>query len=287
LITNISRFQIRVADIYVVLQIVFEVTMKEEDKYVGYRFFLQRKQLKLTQPEVGELCGVTGKTIGLWEKGSPIPSNQLTVLFENDFDIYYILTGGELQSELMIYPETDEATNKPLDSISCENRHPDNSSFTKSDASSLEASPTKEPFSDDYAMIPLYDLAAAAGSGITVNSEDIIDSLAFKKTWLKNTLNTSPDDLYLISIEGESMEPTLRPGDLILIDRIDSTAKRDGIYVIRIDDALLVKRIQRLPGNIIKVSSDNPTYEPFQINIADKREDIAIIGRVVWTGRRV
>jgi len=116
--------------------------MKEEDKYVGHRFLLQRKQLKLTQPEVGELCGVTGKTIGFWEKGSPIPSNQLTVLFENDFDIYFILTGGELQSELMIYPETDEVTNKPLDSISCDNSHPDNSSFTKSDASPLEASPT-------------------------------------------------------------------------------------------------------------------------------------------------
>ena len=83
------------------------------------------------------------------------------------------------------------------------------------------------------------------------------------------------------------MEPTLRPGDIILIDKSNSAASRDGIYVIRIDNALLVKRVQRLPGNIIKISSDNPTYEPFEVNAADKHEDIAIIGRVVWTGRRV
>ena len=84
------------------------------------------------------------------------------------------------------------------------------------------------------------------------------------------------------------MEPTLRPGDVILIDRRQATdVPRDGIYVIRIGDTLLVKRIQRLPGKRVKVKSDNAAYEPFELDLHQQNGEIDIIGRVVWAGRRM
>ncbi|WP_275100104.1 S24 family peptidase [Sedimenticola hydrogenitrophicus] len=142
--------------------------------------------------------------------------------------------------------------------------------------------------SEEYALVPLYDVRAAAGHGAVVEEEQIIDSLAFKRQWIQQELHASPGDLYLIYVDGESMEPTLRPGDVILVDRRSAQAvPRDGIYVLRMDGSLLVKRLQRLPGRQVKVTSDNPAYEPFNLSLEAPGEDLAIVGRVVWTGRRM
>jgi len=139
-----------------------------------------------------------------------------------------------------------------------------------------------------YAAIPLYDVHAAAGSGAVVDSEHVVDFLHFKQDWIRHELHAKPADLYLIYVDGESMEPTLRPGDVILVDRRDHLQARDGIYVLRMDGTLLVKRLQRLPGGIINVSSDNASYRPFDLKASDlEGTDFAIVGRVVWTGRRM
>lgn len=141
---------------------------------------------------------------------------------------------------------------------------------------------------EEYALVPLYDVRAAAGHGAVVEEEKVTDSLAFKRQWIHQELHANPADLYLIYVDGESMEPTLRPGDVILVDRRSAQAvPRDGIYVLRMDGSLLVKRLQRLPGRKVKVTSDNPAYEPFELALDAPGEDLAIIGRVVWSGRRM
>lgn len=141
---------------------------------------------------------------------------------------------------------------------------------------------------EDYALVPLYDVRAAAGHGAIVEHEQVVDWLAFKREWLRRELHARAADLYLIEVDGESMEPTLRPGDVILVDHRSAQAvPRDGIYVMRMDGSLLVKRLQRLPGRKVKVASDNNAYEPFELDIDAPGEDVSIIGRVVWTGRRM
>ena len=75
------------------------------------------------------------------------------------------------------------------------------------------------------------------------------------------------------------MEPTIKATELLLVDRA-STRPADGIYVLRLEGNLLVKRLQCLPGGQIKVSSDNPAYEPFIVRM-DDGADFAILGRVV------
>jgi len=139
-----------------------------------------------------------------------------------------------------------------------------------------------------YAAIPLYDVRAAAGGGAVVDQEQAVDFLHFKQEWIRQELRASPSDLYLIYVDGESMEPTLRPGDIILVDHRDQAQARDGVYVLRLDGTLLVKRLQKLPGGIIEVTSDNPAYKSFTLKLAEmKEQNFDIIGRVVWTGRRM
>ena len=154
---------------------------------------------------------------------------------------------------------------------------------------SKDQAPAYATGTGDYCYIPLYDVRAAAGGGAVVDREQIVDFLSFKSEWIRVQLHAAPQDLYLIHVEGESMEPTLRPGDVILVDhRAAGSLPRDGIYVLRMDDTLLVKRLQRLPGGVIEVTSDNPAYKPFSINTQTMaQENMDIIGRVVWCGRRM
>lgn len=141
---------------------------------------------------------------------------------------------------------------------------------------------------EDYSLVPLYDVSASAGHGALVESEQVIDYLVFKREWLRSELHATEGDLYLIEVDGESMEPTLRPGDIILIDRRNAgNIPRDGVYVLRLNGSLLVKRLQRMPGHTVRVSSDNAAYSPFNLAMDAADEDREIIGRVVWSGRRM
>lgn len=139
---------------------------------------------------------------------------------------------------------------------------------------------------DSYTYIPLYDVHASAGHGTFVEGENIVDVLAFRRDWIAKELMVSPKDLALIFVDGESMEPTLRPGDMILIVKQDNGPIKDGVYAVRLEDTVLVKRLQRLPGERIEVSSDNPAYKPFSIELKKSHKDFTIIGRVIWAGRR-
>lgn len=146
----------------------------------------------------------------------------------------------------------------------------------------------------DYMYLPLYDVQAAAGHGAVVEHEEVVDFLAFKKAWIRRELGADPNDLYLISVEGDSMEPALRPGDVILVDRRQAwTVPKDGVYVLHMDGSLLVKRLQSMPGGKIRVTSDNPAYTPFDLDRrwVDEHQNDAngsgVIGRVVWSGRRM
>ncbi|RJP17215.1 MAG: helix-turn-helix transcriptional regulator [Deltaproteobacteria bacterium] len=140
--------------------------------------------------------------------------------------------------------------------------------------------------SSDYAFIPLYDVRAAAGSGATVDSEEIMDLLVINRTWVRQQIGSDPAGLSFLYVEGDSMEPLLRPGEMILMDLGAANVPVDGIYVIRVDGHLMVKRIQREPGNVLTCSSANPAYKPITLDPSDGR-DFAVIGRVVWHGRNL
>ena len=140
-----------------------------------------------------------------------------------------------------------------------------------------------------YVAIPLYNgVRAAAGAGAVASHERSDDALMFQEEWIRFELGARPQDLYLIRVGGDSMEPTLRSGDAILVDRRATRPDREGVYILRMGEMLLVKRLQALPGGRVRITSDNPTFSPYEVAIPDLQGDeIAIIGRVVLVGRRL
>src|SRR5439155_26976377 len=93
-------------------------------------------------------------------------------------------------------------------------------------------------------------------------------------------------NLSIVRVEGDSMSPTLNAGDDILVDLGDASERlRDGIYVLRVDEAVVVKRLALHPmGRRVTVQSDNPAYPDWpDCNLSE----IQCIGRVIWAGRKV
>jgi phage repressor protein C with HTH and peptisase S24 domain len=78
----------------------------------------------------------------------------------------------------------------------------------------------------------------------------------------------------IINIKGDSMTPTFKDNDFILVD-IANTVLADGVFVFRVNDELYVKRLQRLPNKVVALS-DNSNYIPF-----DLPENTEIVARVV------
>ncbi|MET0238722.1 MAG: S24 family peptidase [Sphingobium sp.] len=133
--------------------------------------------------------------------------------------------------------------------------------------------------------VPRLPLGASAGAGSLDEDERPEGAIAFPERVLRD-LGGRPDSLSLIRVDGESMAPTLGHGDDIMVDRSDGAERlRDGIYVLRLDDALMVKRVaMTLRRDRFSVRSDNPAYPDWEdVDPAS----VAIVGRVIWAGRRI
>lgn len=138
----------------------------------------------------------------------------------------------------------------------------------------------------EFVFIPRYNLKAAAGHGAVVDDETPMFSMAFRRYWVENYLHASPADLAVISVKGDSMEGLLNNKDVILLNTADNQPT-SGLYVLRVEGDLIVKRVQRLPGATLRVISANEAYPTFEVDLNNPPNDFDIIGRVVWYGRQI
>lgn len=109
--------------------------------------------------------------------------------------------------------------------------------------------------------IPRYEIQASAGDGLSVLSEEVADYFTVSREWIMRYCPAGAK-LGLIEAKGDSMDPTIRDGDGLII-RLDVTRAdvgSGGIFVLNYNGNLLVKRIQvQLDGTVI-VASDNINY---------------------------
>lgn len=138
----------------------------------------------------------------------------------------------------------------------------------------------------DLTRLPVYDLRLSAGPGAWCEDDgEPVAFQPFSHSWLRSVTRAPVTKLMIVRVDGDSMEPQLHHGDHIMIDTTATQPSRDGIYALRHDDALLVKRLSVNPANgTLTVSSDNPRYKTWEDIPSDH---LTIIGRVVWTGRCV
>jgi phage repressor protein C with HTH and peptisase S24 domain len=107
--------------------------------------------------------------------------------------------------------------------------------------------------------------------------------LALRHDWVRTACGVEPDNLLLEIAAGDSMRPTIRNGDTMLIDTADRMLRNIGVYVLQVNDQRLVKRVQRKHDGSLVLISDNGTYQPDIMDPAAAAA-VLVVGRVVWAG---
>lgn len=130
----------------------------------------------------------------------------------------------------------------------------------------------------NYVVVPQYNVAASAGAGVVNGGEECNGGLSFSRHWI-NKRGLQPNSLKVISVSGDSMSPVLNDGDKVLVDVSDTVPKSGRAYVLLQGDELLVKYCQLLPDGMLRVSSANPNYPTYDIDLA-KTPGVSIVGRV-------
>ncbi|WP_204166550.1 XRE family transcriptional regulator [Tritonibacter mobilis] len=131
----------------------------------------------------------------------------------------------------------------------------------------------------EFVQIARYEVEASAGNGSEVASEDAAQSYAFNRKWLGKR-GLKPDTLSVISVRGDSMEPDLNDGDLVLIDLANTDLSDGKIYAVQYSGNLFVKRIQYVPGDTVRLVSRNAQYAPIEIKTPEA-DGVRVVGRVV------
>lgn len=140
---------------------------------------------------------------------------------------------------------------------------------------------------DGFVLVPRYNVEASAGPGALNGNEHVVDYMAFREDFVRRVLRADPANLVLITAVGDSMEPAIRAGDLLLVDRGIDRIMDDAIYVLGIGDEVMVKRVQRFFDGGLSVKSDNATiYREQAIAPADV-PGLRVAGRVRWIGRLI
>jgi phage repressor protein C with HTH and peptisase S24 domain len=216
----------------------------------GEKIKTLRESLNKTQPEFTELTGISLSTLKKVEAGF---SNVGISVIDK------IIATPSLKKHILWFMTGNENLNM----------EPSNTSI------------------EGHINLPFYEVSASAGDGALIEAEEQTHLISFEPEWLNKEIGVNPKEVFLMLVEGDSMYPTLKNGAMIMVNR-ECNGLSDGIYVMRHDHNLLVKRLQLLPGGIIKVKSDNNMYEPWEINKEHLNgTDIELIGRVVWSGQRM
>jgi len=226
--------------------------------------------------EVARLCNSSEGTVRKWRDGKSEPGlSSLMALSEaTGRSIEWLATGKE--------PAVNTAVNTAVETLPS----------------------GQEPHDDEFVYISDLRVEASAGHGAEVGIELVSQKLAFRKDWIQQQ-GLNPQKLTILWARGDSMEPTIMDGDALLVETLfyldgnryefgtpDGLPPRDGVYIIRLDGHLVVKRIQLDMQGGYFVKSDNEAYKELHITRAQLHAETQepkpeIAGRVVWFGRSI
>lgn len=140
-------------------------------------------------------------------------------------------------------------------------------------------------------LLPRFEVRASAGAGALVPAEDVAEHFAVGRDWLRRNLPPWAPlnaEVGVLDGSGDSMEPTIRDGDTLMIVRGVEwrIVERGGIFVFSLDDRLLLKRLQVMASGDLRIISDNPHYEAFTVPAREISDRVTMHGQVFFVGGR-
>lgn len=214
--------------------------------------------------DAGEVAGVTDEAIARWRDGKSKPSfvGMWRLCRAAGVSLDWLGGGPVPNKEAEVRAAAWEAAGAPL-------RRP----------------ALTGPALGDLTMIPRYDVRLSSGPGALVAAEQIFEHLAFRTSWLRE-MGISPQYAALVTNDGDSNEPTIPDGALMLLDLSIKEVSNGKFYALRRDGELIIKRIQRRMDGTVVLKSDNPRYDPEEIP-PERVADLHVIGRLKWVARSI
>ncbi len=139
----------------------------------------------------------------------------------------------------------------------------------------------------DLVLVPQFDTPIAAGSGFINDSENQSGAWPMARAYVGQVLGVrSPTGLVALEVRGDSMEPTLRSGDRVIVDTLERLPSPAGIFVLWDGIGTVIKRLEHLLGSdptTFHVISDNKLHRSYEL----RAEEASIVGRVLCLTRRL
>lgn len=225
----------------------------------GKRLEARMRALGLTQEKLAQLVGVTQPTIGRLINGDSKETGKLPEL----------ATALHTSADFLVDASDDEGA-IPERAVGLSDR--------------------QKPFKGvaaavDPDLVQIAEIDLRYGMGGTFLDAPVAESFRqFSRTWLRQFTHAPPQQLVWAQGDGDSMEPTIRSGEMILIDRSNVTPRAgDGIWAFAWGDLGMVKRLRPLPDGTVEIHSDNPVVPPALASDGD----LHVVGRVVAVVRRL
>ena len=225
----------------------------------------ERQRLGLSQPAFAAI-GETGKHSQInYEAGRTAPdTDYLAKIAEAGADIVYILTG---QRDPNPMPAAARVSAAPA---------------RDDEGDATDALPPR--LAEDFALIPRFRVNLSAGPGLVPAEEDGGDHLAFSRAWLRRT-GIDPRRAGLVRVQGDSMQPAIPDGALVLVDMGATAVRAEGVFAFSRDGDAFVKRIVPVnkardgrPSSVV-ILSDNPLHPP-DVLVGEDLNSIRIVGQV-------
>ncbi len=126
------------------------------------------------------------------------------------------------------------------------------------------------------------DIRASAGGGAYGFDEDF-ETITLDEKIMRNMVGLGNTQLEAIHVDGESMEPTLRDGSIVFLDRNQTNINKEGIFIASTVGGLFIKRVRQRADGMVELISDNKTYSPEVL----ASEEVSIVGKVVGNIERL
>lgn len=215
-----------------------------------------RRHLGKTQADLADMLDTQQPAVSKWEKGSAVPEGEtLSLLVE--------MSGAGTRSFCNSVWSPDNRTGR-------------------STANDMSA--------DDFAaelglaLIDEIDLALGMGATYLDGNPEVKGRAPFRLEWLRGLYEGPLSALKVVTGRGDSMEPTIRDRDIVLIDtssrRLD---EQDMIWAVSYGDLGMIRRLRRLPSGAILMSPDNAVVGATEAHDGE----MFIMGKVIFVGRRM
>lgn len=122
--------------------------------------------------------------------------------------------------------------------------------------------------------------------GLMDDEEKTIGIWQLPAEWLRSEIRSSPDKIYIVTLEGDSMIGTLAPGDKVIVDLARRVPSPPGLFVLWDGLAQVAKRLEYVEGSdppLVRIISDNHHYRPYERTL----EEVHIIGRIMGRWQRL